>query len=428
MTGSSILLAEGAVSEDAMALSKKRRQTLTLKVGEAFSPAAPIDRWSLFAGRIEQVAQVVGAINRKGQHAIVFGERGVGKTSLANILSDVLHSEGVQALACRVNCDGTDDYSSVWRKVMGEARFASRVKEAGFVEAFRTEAHSLAELLPEKVTPHDVRKVLEAIGAHEAPIIIIDEFDKLKDGDASSLFADTIKALSDYAVNAALILVGVADTVDELIREHLSIERALVQVRMPRMSREELHEIVDKGLSSVGMSIEPDALRYISTLSQGLPHYTHLVGLYAARRAIGSGHLMVSAHHVEEAIADAIGQAQQTIQSAFHKATMSPRKENLYRQVLLASALAKADDFGYFAAADVRQPMTRIMGRPFEIPAFSRHLNDLCEARRGPVLQKIGAAHRFRFRFVNPLMQPFVIMTGLSCGMIDAALVQELGR
>jgi hypothetical protein len=106
---------------------------------------------------------------------------------------------------------------------------------------------------------------------------------------------------------------------------------------------------------------------------------------------------------------------------------MSPRRENLYRQVLLASALARADDFGYFAAADVREPMTRIMGRPFEIPAFSRHLNDLCEQLRGPVLHKIGSAHRFRFRFLNPLMQPFVIMNGLSSGMIDAALLQQLG-
>jgi hypothetical protein len=33
-----------------------------------------------------------------------------------------------------------------------------------------------------------------------------------------------------------------------LISEHRSVERSLVQVRMPRMSREELFELLDKAL------------------------------------------------------------------------------------------------------------------------------------------------------------------------------------
>ena len=410
-----------------MALKKKERERLAVRVGKAFSPAAPIDQRRLFAGRTEQLRQVIDAINQKGQHAIIFGERGVGKTSLANVLSDFLHAEDV-VLAPKVNCDGTDDYASVWRKVMGEARLVTQIRKMGFLEAYAKETHSLAELLPQEVRPDDVRRVLQAIGSELILIVIIDEFDRLRDERAGGLFADTIKTLSDYSVPATIVLVGVADTVDELIREHLSIERALVQVRMPRMSPQELNEIVNTGLSSVGMSIAPDALVYISTLSQGLPHYTHLLGLHSAREAIDSGRTSVTRPHVEGAIADAIDKAQETIRATYHKATMSPRRENLYRQVLLASALARADDFGYFAAADVREPMTRIMGRPFEIPAFSRHLNDLCEQLRGPVLHKIGSAHRFRFRFLNPLMQPFVIMNGLSSGMIDAALLQQLGR
>ena len=412
-----------------MALKQKERQTLAIKVRRAFSPAAPIDQWSLFAGRTDELRQVVDAINQRGQHAIIFGERGVGKTSLANVLSDVLRPVGnVQVLAPKVNCDGTDNYCSVWRKVLAEIRFSKHIRQIGFVERFAEETHSGAELLPEGVTPDHVRRLVASIGSRVILVIIIDEFDRLRDERASGLFADTVKTLSDYSAPATLVLVGVADTVDELIREHLSVERALVQVRMPRMSRDELHEIVNKGLSSVDMSIDADALLYISTLSQGLPHYTHLLGLHSALNAIHSGHATVTRRHVQDAIAHAIDQAQQTIRAAYHKATMSPRRENLYRQVLLASALARADEFGYFAAADVREPMTRITGRPFEIPAFSRHLNDFCEELRGRVLHKIGRAHRFRFRFLNPLMQPFVIMTGLSSGMIDAALVQELGR
>jgi hypothetical protein len=60
------------------------------------------------------------------------------------------------------------------------------------------------------------------------------------------------------------------------------------------------------------------------------------------------------------------------------------------------------------------------MKKPYDIPAFSRHLKDFCEKKRGAILQKSGTARRYRFRFVNPLMQPYVVMHGLSAGLIDA--------
>jgi hypothetical protein len=44
-----------------------------------------------------------------------------------------------------------------------------------------------------------------------------------------SEFRSLIKVLSDNSVPATLVLVGVADSVDALIVEHQSIERALVQ-------------------------------------------------------------------------------------------------------------------------------------------------------------------------------------------------------
>lgn len=192
------------------------------------------------------------------------------------------------------------------------------------------------------------------------------------------------------------------------------------------MSPEELHEIVRKGLSLVRMSIAQEALDYMARLSQGLPHFMHLVGLVAALKAVDTGGTLIQMRHVEGAIANAIEQAQQSIREAHHRATMSPRKENLYAQVLLACALANTDDLGYFAAADVRDPMSRIMKRRYEIPAFSRHLNDFCENIRGPVLQKIGTRRRFRFRFLNPLMQPFVIMHGLSSRLIDRQFLEGI--
>src|SRR5205807_1377330 len=90
-----------------------------------------------------------------------------------------------------------------------------------------------------------------------------------------------------------------------------------------------------------------------------------------------------------------------------------------------ACALARCDDLGFFAPADVREPLRRITGKSYQIPAFVRHLTDFCETDRGPVLQKRGASHKYRYRFLNPLLQPYVIMKGLANGLISTELAAD---
>ena len=50
-----------------------------------FTPGAPIDEYALFAGRQPQIQKISDTVVSKGRHAVLFGERGVGKTSLASI-------------------------------------------------------------------------------------------------------------------------------------------------------------------------------------------------------------------------------------------------------------------------------------------------------------------------------------------------------
>lgn len=395
-------------------------------VATVFSPAAPIDQYKLFAGRTQQVRDVLSSVAQRGTHVILFGERGVGKTSLANVLAELLSGEDVQSLnSGTVNCDGTDDFPGIWRKAFRELTiFSEEPGEAGFNSAPKIREESMRDLLPPgELTPDDIRYHLDQVP--QPVMIILDEIDRIPDRDTTRLLADTIKTLSDHSVDATLVLVGVADSVDQLVEQHQSVERALRQVRLPRMSEEELYEILDKGLSELVMTIEPRARDRIARLSEGLPTYTHLLALEAAQRAIIDDRNEVSMSDVDAAIRTAVENSQQSIRSTYHSAVSSPQKENLYSRVLLACALAPADFMGFFSAADVRGPMSEIMGKPYEIPAFSRHLNDFAEDR-GPVLQKIGTARRFRFRFLNPMMQPFVIMHGLANQVISETQLRRL--
>ena len=95
---------------------------LIAEINMAFTPAAPVDSKDLFAGRKREIEKVIGTVFQPGQHAVIYGERGVGKTSLANTLFDLLvfmgsnmitKGLGLTALmACRLSKSGVASSSS----------------------------------------------------------------------------------------------------------------------------------------------------------------------------------------------------------------------------------------------------------------------------------------------------------------------------
>lgn len=67
----------------------------------------------------------------------------------------------------------------------------------------------------------EIDQVRRALSVLKRCVFIFDEFDR-GSATAKRMFTDLIKALSDYAIDATLVLVGVSETIDELIRDHAS--------------------------------------------------------------------------------------------------------------------------------------------------------------------------------------------------------------
>jgi Cdc6-like AAA superfamily ATPase len=380
-------------------------------VMDAFSPGTPLEDVNLLAGRQKQLDKLLEIVMQKGHHGILYGERGVGKSSLANTFSTKLLG-GVRSLTfITVNCDPSDDYSSVWRKVF---------------RRLSVDGKPLSEKYPDAIYPDDVVLELAGFSLNTIPIIILDEFNELRDEGARNLVAHTVKGLSDKGSRATVIIVGVADNVGDLIEENESVSRCLKQVPMHRMFPSELREIITSRLPGVGMDIQPDALAHIVALSRGLPHYTHLLGQQSAKKALEDRKLIVETEHVEKALPACIEDTAQPVREQYHAATLSSRSGNIYKEVLLAAALAQVDDLGYFAPAALQKSLSEILKKPAKVSLFGQHLKNLCEKDHGRILEQIGSDRKYRYRFREPMMQPFILMNGLRNKLITRKQVDEL--
>ena len=227
---------------------------------------APVDEEQLFAGRLSEVTKMLQTVMERSRHVVLFGERGVGKTSLSNIFWKRYGKTLQSFIVARVQCGPQDDFSSLWVRALEELKAMGLSR--GRPEYVTFDADFVS------ITPSQVRRELQKISPNALPIIIFDEYDKVTDRDTKILTANLIKELYDFAVHTTVILVGVAENISQLVEDHASIGRALVDVPLNRMSEKELKEIIYQRAKQTPMSFSNDAIWSIVILSRGLPFFT----------------------------------------------------------------------------------------------------------------------------------------------------------
>jgi Cdc6-like AAA superfamily ATPase len=386
---------------DKQELSTDDKFRLRAVVLTTFTPGRPVNNLDLLAGREQEISKVLDAVLSPGQHAAIYGERGVGKSSLANLVYDMVFATGKRFFPVRMNCSVAISFHEIWKEVFKQIQFQSGRSGREV---------SLEEQVSDAPNSEDIRYIFEQVSS--PTIVVIDEFDRVDDTVAVAM-SDTIKALSDHDVATTLVLVGVADSIGQLIHDHLSIDRALIQIPMPRMSHSELVAIVKKGMTRLAeLTIEEGLDRRMANISKGLPHFTHLLAKHSALSAIDDGRRGITRKDYEKALKTATEEKSQTLGQAYVGATHSA-KDSIFEEVLLACALA-TDERGFFGAKDVRTPLSEIMKRPVKIEAYIRHLDKFSQPERGPVLKRGGTKRKFQYSFVEPMMQPYVLMKGLA--------------
>jgi GTPase SAR1 family protein len=410
-----------------------RAEALKAHAAQVFKPRTPITTRDLFAGRWSQLTAISDAVHQAGLHVVVYGERGVGKTSLANVVQPTIHildnyqktEENVNLrMVLKETANTQDTFSTVWHRLFQEILWPDPALSPDNPQHQRRTQEHFA--LPEALTISDVRRVL---AANPGCVYIIDEFDQAS-RDLSKKTTELIKALSDLAIDCTIIIVGVSETVDMLVEDHGSISRHIDQVHLERMAVDELKKILQNAEKVLQLSFSSDAASLIVSLSQGLPHYTHLIGLHAVREAADRLSLnRVEKQDVLDALTKAVKKAEQSIAEKHAKAVHSAHKSALYRKVLLAAAVTAARDhdaLGYFVPSAVIAPLTEILEKPVTLASFTNHLTEFTQEKRGSILQRDGEPWSYRYRFTDPLLVPFVFMDGIQNDAANSEILTKL--
>jgi hypothetical protein len=273
----------------------------------------------------------------------------------------------------------------------------------------------IALFAPGDLSPSTIRLGMRKFAQRKPVVLFFDEFNEIADSGAIGLVANTIKALSDHIEPITLVPVGVAEDLDALLEGHLSAVRAIAQIKMPRMTRDELADIVNRGLNRLEMSISEDAMHLVRVIPRGLPQYAHLLAQEGARQSLLSGRDNIERKDVMNGLEIGLAKLDRSLSRAYDDATYSPRKTRL-KEVLLACAVAKLGDMGDFSPADVRAPYSQIIGAEVDIDRFNPQLTQLATGR--DILVREGEERRWRYRFRDPLMEPYVLLQGLQSGVI----------
>lgn len=389
-------------------------QQLSFRAMAIFTPSKPITDTELFSGRRQQLRRLFSAVREPGRHAFVYGEAGVGKTSIAYSVQEE-QTKGQALNFIRKSAFSSDSFSSLWLGIFKEICMYSEGEGERVIR--------LSDNYSTELTPNDV---VRELGYFNIPTIVIDEFNLIADRNVTKLMAETIKALSDAGTNTTIIIVGIADTIDQLIDGHGSISRCSEEILMPRMSNHEMQLLLESRIQDLKMEIERDAKWNIINLAKGLPALAHSLGKEAVLTALDRRAMRVDTKCVDEAIKTLISGSQSSLRAAYDQSAQTYQPEARFRVVLLACSMAETDENGYFTLSNLNQNFEEFQGKKSEIDTLNKTLRALSGWKRGCIIQRTGTPRNYRYRFTNPAMQPYVIMRSINDGLISETIAERL--
>ncbi|WP_024995194.1 nSTAND1 domain-containing NTPase [Phocaeicola paurosaccharolyticus] len=379
------------------------RRIMASNVRNIFTPHTPINNEDLFKGRTSEVQQILSTLNTPGQHLLLYGDRGVGKSSLAIIASHKIVNIANKKLKIK-RCSKTDSFISIMEEALEacgvDLTLISKTKTSGIsIKGFGLEnSNSYEGYLNKANSPSWVCEKIK----DENILLLIDEFDSIKSQEDKHKIAELIKLLSDSHSVFKIFIVGIAESAEELTVGHPSVQRCLKEIKLSKMLQREILEIINAGGDKLHINFTRDAKFRIFRLSSGYPHFTHLICLKASEEAIINEKAVIDIDDVNNAIEKSISDCENSLRQAYDDVFKSSSTIKTYRKILYAIALCW-DEF--IRAENIRLIYNLIFDESITNQKLNQYLSKIVSNSNDKILRRLAKGV---YRFSDPRMSSYI--------------------
>lgn len=391
----------------------KEKKIIDSGVRSIFTPYQPIMDKQLFFGRSKEVANIIRQLNTPGQHSVLFGDRGIGKSSLANISAEMLKGLAGGKLI-KKRCDSHDNFKTIVELLLSEVGVNLQViatqhqkaegGKAGLnipvfaagVDTSTTKTISTEGLKERANSPSWVAQQIKDLKA----LFLLDEIDVIAKEEKWKV-AELVKQLSDEGSGLKFLIVGIAETASELTHGHESIQRCLKETPLRKMSDQEIEEIISSGARKVGLNFSLSSIRKIVKISSGYAHFAHLLALKASESAIGESRTEIQLGHIRDATDDATGDAEGTLKTKYSDVIRSSSTEE-FEKILVAAAVINQEEF---SASSLRESYSNLWKIQIEQNWLNNYLQKIVANDSSTILRRLAKGV---YKFSDPRMPSYI--------------------
>ena len=337
-------------SDQASGWSADRFAAMRAKLRLAFTPSQPVNDRRMFAGREDVLKTVIRAIEDQRLHAVLYGERGIGKTSLLHMLSQA--AQEVRYIVVYSSCGANTTFDEIFRAAAADIPL---LFHSGFAPTPREaeRGSTVADLAQEGLlSPRKFGDLCSKLTGTRV-LIILDEFDRCESGAFRRDVAELIKNLSDRLGRVQLVLAGVAADLTELVEHIPSIRRNIFALRVPKLADAEVLQIVANGEREAGLTFDAAASASVVAVSLGSPYIANLLCHHAGHAALDEGRSTVLPRDVSGAVERAVGEFQGRIAKPV-QTRIRVLMEQGNGEALATAARAALSGDGTFGAAELQ--------------------------------------------------------------------------
>ncbi len=270
-----------------MAIFEYTKSEFAEKLHKVVSPNGPIISCEHLVGRQDQLDRIEKALYSPGRNIFIYGERGVGKTSLAATAANLWQSSDSDYID--ISCAPDTTVKSLVANIASQAVKATWMTESKITEQANIGCKWLSYSLKSEVSSTDLASKIhglsdaleilkEVASIHSSsPVVVVDEVDRIEDEGEVDLLADLLKQLGDKRVKLKFIFTGVGSTLHEILGAHRSAIRQLETIELPRLSWNARWEIAINALKAFNIDIPKEIYIRLAAVSDGYPYYVHLI-------------------------------------------------------------------------------------------------------------------------------------------------------